>query len=283
MKHKNWLVGLLVAMLALSSTGFAYAQAPQPPLGRGDRRGALIEGEVTAIDGDALTVETRHRGTLTVQTDESTRFRAKGDPDFSLADIRAGDTIAAQGRFVEAGTLLARVVALVPPELSDQARGRVTAVEGDTITIDDADGNPIEIATSDETRFRVKGQPDVSIDDVEVGMNLGAIGQFDAGGVLAAKHVVAAQPRGPKGGPIEAGKVASVDGAELTLEFPDGSTLAVTTDASTIVIVRGDEGPALGSIGDVSEGAPVVVMGVPSGNGNSIAARVILLGRGPQS
>jgi len=288
MKHKSLLVGLLVGLLAFNSVGFASAQGPVPgevtgprPPARRNPPAVEIKGEIIAIEGNALTVETGGRGVLTVHTDGHTQFRAKDDPDFSLADLRVGDTIAARGRLVGERALLARVVLLIPVEVADSAGGRVTAISGGTISVEDKDGNVIDIVTSADTRFRVRGKPNASIDDIEVGMGVGAVGQFDTGGALRAKVVIAAELRGPKGGPVEAGRVSEMNDDTFVLSFPDGSTLGITTDAATIVITRGDDGPVLGSLGDVTEGANVVVMGIPSSSGGSLAARVILLGNGP--
>ena len=281
MKHKTLLVGLLVGLLAFGGIGLAHAEGPKP-FGRDGRRGATVVGKVTAIDGATLTIDTPHRGSITVQTGAQTRFRAKDNPQFSLADIEVGDALAARGRFTREGAFAARIVILVPNELSDSARGKVTTVSGSTITIEDREENAVDVATSADTTFRVKGKPEASIDDIQAGMLLGAIGQFDAGGALVAKRVVAARPRGPKGGPAEVGRVAVVNGDEFTLSFPDGSTLTVTTDASTLVITRSEDGVSLGSPGDVKEGARVAVMGVPSEDGRSIAARVIIATGGPR-
>lgn len=281
MKGKRVWVGLLVGMLAYSSVGVAFAQGTQPPA-RIDRRLAVVEGEVSAIDGQTLTVETLHRGTLAVQTDENTRFRARDDADFSLADIEVGDTIAARGHFTGSDTLQARLVLLVPDEVADHARGKVVAVDGDTIRIEDKDGNSIDVITTADTRFRVKGKPDASIDDVKVGMLLGAAGAFDAGGALVAQHVIAAEARGPRGGPIEGGVVAAVDGNQFVIDYPDGSSLTVVADAATLVIKRGDagDGAAHGSLSDVVEGSRIIALGIPSGDKSSLTARVILLGGG---
>jgi len=288
-------VGLLVGLLVFSSVGFAYAEqrsprpqgvGGQPPLGRGEWRGTLIEGEVTAIEGATLTVATQHRGEISVQTDADTKFRVRDNADFSLADIQVGDTIAAKGRFIDESTLAARVVMRAPAELADTAHGKVTAIEGDTITIEDKDGNVTHIVTSADTRFHLKGNPDASIEDIAVGMSLGAAGQFDANGALIAKRVMAGEPREPrrreslKGGPLAGGKVAEVNGGAFAINYPDGSTLTVATDASTLVITRGEEGPALGSLSDVSEGAHILAIGVPSEDGSSFAARVIMVGFG---
>ncbi|HEY4691521.1 MAG TPA: DUF5666 domain-containing protein [Anaerolineae bacterium] len=277
MTRRTLLVGLLVGLLVFSSAGFAYAD-PARPLAPGARRGATIEGEVTAINGDALTVQTEHRGTLTVQTDEHTRFRAKGDPGFSFADIKIGDTIAANGRFTGESTLLARVVVLVPADVADAVTGKVTAVNGDEITIEENGDAVVTIITTADTTFRVNGKPGASIEDVQAGTLIAAAGQFDADGALIARHVVARQPRTYDGGPVAGGKVAEVNGGEIVVSYPDGSSLTITTDASTLVIKRGEGGPVLGSLGDVAVGARIVAMGVPSSDGNSLAAKVILIG-----
>jgi hypothetical protein len=265
----------------LSSVGLAYAEAPKPLNEQLDRRGALVKGEVTAIAGDTLTVQTEQRGMLTVQITGRTRFRAPDDANFTLADIKVGDTLAVRGRFVDDKTLVAQVVQFLPAEVADDVRGRVTAVNGSTITVEDKDGNATDIVTSADTRFRVQGQPDASIDDVKVGMLLGAAGQFDANGDLIARHVIVRDmpERKFKGGPIAGGEVAEVNGGEFVLKYLDGSSLTVTTDASTLVITRGENGPALGSLSDVTEGARIVAMGIPSGDSGSLAARVILIGQ----
>lgn len=103
-----------------------------------------------------------------------------------------------------------------------------------------------------------------------------------ASGVLAAKHVVAREPRTYQGGPVAGGKVAEVSGSNLVVEYPDGSTLTVTTDASTLFVKRGDasRGAMIGSLSDVTEGARVLVFGIPSSDGKSLAARTILVGQG---
>jgi hypothetical protein len=277
-KFSRWIMCGLAVTLALGSAGFAYAEPGGPP--RQARRGALIQGEVTAIAGDALTVETERRGEITVQTDADTKFRAKDNADFSLADIQVGDTIAARGRFIDDTTLQARLVALVPPELADHVRGEVAAIDGDTLTVEDKDGNEVGVVTSADTRFHLRGKPDASIDDIEPGMRLAAAGQFDADGNLAALQVLAGEPRERrllKGGPIVAGKVSEVNDGEFVLLYPDDSTLTVTTGASTIVITRGENGPTLGSLEDIEQDARIVVLGVPSEDGSRIDARVILL------
>ena len=279
----RWLAGLLVGLLVFSSAGFVYADASAPGAVAAPRpRGPMIKGEVTAISGDTLTVQTERRDAITVQITGRTIFRAKDDPNFTLADLKVGDVIAVKGRFANDNALVAHVVLLVPADMAGEVRGRVTAIDGGTITVEDKDGKPTNVLTSDETKFRIEGKPEATIADVQVGMLLGAVGQFDANGALMAKHVLAREmpERKLKGGPIGGGEVSSVNGDEFVIKYLDGSSLTVTADASTLVITRGDalRAPALGTLGDVKVGGRILAMGIPSSDGSSLAARVILVG-----
>ena len=286
MKRTTLLAGWLAGLLMLGNVGFTYADAPKPPAAQADRRGPIVKGEITAIDGDALTVQTEHRGALTVQITGRTRFRAKDDPNFTLADLKVGDVIAVQGRFTGENTLAAQLVLLVPPDMIDDAHGRVTAIDDDTITVEDKDGSAVDVLTSADTKFHVKGVEDATIDDVTVGMVLGAVGRFDAGGALRAKQVIAGpmpepRKREGKGGPVQGGEVSSVSDGQIVIKYLDGSSLTVTTDKDTLFIQRGDaaRGPAVGSLSDVKAGKRIVAMGTPSNDGSALAARVILIGR----
>ena len=286
MKRNTLFVGLLVAVLMLSSFGFAYAEGSQP-LGRAQARVALVKGTVTGIDGDALTVQTGQRGTLTVKTGANTKFGRAQDTGglklekITLADIKTGDVVTVRGRFVDDKTLEARAVLLLPADMADDVRGKVTAIDGSTISVETRDGKTIHIITSAETRVRVKGKPDASVKDIEAGMLIGATGKFDADGALVARRILAGQPPKRtlfKGGSIAGGKVSSANGGQFVITHPDGSSVTVTTDASTLVITRGANGPAVGSLSDVKEGSRILALGVPSQDGSSLAARVILVG-----
>jgi hypothetical protein len=72
-------------------------------------RRQVIWGEVTDVEGTTLQVNTVD-GSVTVHTDENTRFRIPGDDDPGLDDIAVGDWIGAAGRWNADGSLQARVV-----------------------------------------------------------------------------------------------------------------------------------------------------------------------------
>ena len=278
MKGKSLIVGLFVGLLVFGSAGFAAADSARPPL----RPGVTVAGEVTAIDDHTLTIATEHRGVVRVRTNTDTRFRAPDNPDFSQDDIEVGDTIAARGSFADETTLEARLVVYISPELADRAHGRVTAVDGGILIIENRDGVTTRIITSADTKFHVRGDRDGSIDDVKVGMLLGAAGRLDANGILNAKHVFASErrePRWPRGGPVAAGRVSQANGSEYVLRYPDGSALTITTDASTIIVRQSGDGPVLGTLNDVIQGSLIVAIGIPSDGGDSLSARAILVGQ----
>ena len=101
------LLGTLAALVILGLVGgVAFAAEPNRRI-----RGL---GKVTAISGDTITVENR-RGTFDILTDEKTVFRARGVEDPTIKDIRVGDLVAGQVERQEDGTLLAKVVIVVPP------------------------------------------------------------------------------------------------------------------------------------------------------------------------
>jgi hypothetical protein len=78
----------------------------------------VVRGEVTDIEGTTLQVSTAD-GTMTVRTDENTRFRIPGDDDPGVDDIAVGDRIGAAGRWNVDGSLQARLV--VRPRQQGQA------------------------------------------------------------------------------------------------------------------------------------------------------------------
>jgi hypothetical protein len=84
--------------------------------------GSKVGGEITAINGTSLTLKARNGDVLTILTDENTQYRARGNKDFSFADLKVGDKVAVEGSAVEGqdNTILATVIGLKPVEHSDK-------------------------------------------------------------------------------------------------------------------------------------------------------------------
>jgi phage baseplate assembly protein gpV len=113
-----------------------------------------------------------------VITGENTRFWVPGVEEASLDDIAVGDTVVAGGTMTEEG--LRAVVVAVVPERPQRAvrRGVVTANDGTTLTLETA-GGTITVVTGEQTRFRVAGVENPTIDDVQVGFQALAAGRLD--------------------------------------------------------------------------------------------------------
>jgi hypothetical protein len=270
MKHKL-LMSLVVVALLMGTVGTAAA-APAADWGRDG-----VIGDVKVISGAVLTLTTPERGDVQVQTTDRTRYRAKDNPDFSLADLKVGDRVAVQGRWQD-GKLQANVVGLIPAELRDKALGQVQSISGSTIALTRPDGSALNVATTDGTKYHTKGLENPSLADIKVGDVVIATGVLEDD-TLTASHVGFQTPRA-KTGPLAAGKIATITGGTLTLEQPFGQSLTVTTDANTFVVQRGEDGLTVISVADVQVGDGVAVLGVRSSDGKSIAAKAIMVGNG---
>lgn len=270
MKHKL-LMSLVVVALLLTTVGTAAAAPAEV-----GNRDAVI-GDVKSISGTVFTLTTPERGDVQVQTTDRTRYRAKDAPDFSLADLKVGDRVTAQGRWQD-GKLQAIVVGLIPAELRDKAMGQVQSISGSTIAITKPDGSALSVATTNETKYHTKGIENPSLADIKVGDVIIATGVLEDE-TLTASHVGFQTPRA-KTGPLAAGKIATITGGTLTLEQPFGQSLTVTTDANTFVVQRGEDGLVVIGVSDLKVGDGVAVLGVRSSDGKSIAAKAIMAGDG---
>jgi len=265
------LMSLLVVALLLATVGTAAA-APAADWGKDG-----VVGDVRSISGNTFTLTTPERGDVQVQTSNRTRYRAKGNPDFSLADVKVGDRVAVQGGWQD-GKLQANLVGLIPDELRDKAMGQVQSITGSTIAITKPDGSPLSVATNAETKFHAKGIEDASLADIQVGDVIVATGKLEDN-MLTASHVGFQTPR-EKTGPMAAGKISAINGGTLTLEQPFGQSFTVTTDANTFVVQRGENGLEVIGVSDLKVGDGVAVLGVRSSDGKSIAAKAIMAGDG---
>jgi hypothetical protein len=136
-------------------------------------------------------------------TDAETQFHVPGVEDPSLADIAIDDIILAGGVKEEDG--LHAVVVAVTPERPRRAirRGAVSANDGSSLTLETPNGEVI-VLTDENTRFRVAGLEDATIDDVQVGFQAMAGGLLNpSDGTLLARMV------GTRPAPTDAGPGSS--------------------------------------------------------------------------
>jgi hypothetical protein len=151
-----------------------------------------LRGQVTAIAGSAITIR-RPDGSLTVVTDGHTRFRVPGVENPTLADVHIGDLVGILAFGQEDGTILVKAVNVLR---GIRFQGEVTAKEGAVLTLSTAKG-PLSVWTDAETRYRVPGVENPTLDDVHVGdqVRVAAVSQGASGGLLAKNIAVLPPPQ----------------------------------------------------------------------------------------
>lgn len=141
-----------------------------------------FHGQVAAIDGVNVTVNTLD-GLATVATDDRTRFEVPGVENPTLADVKVGDLVFVVAFGQEDGSMLAKLIAVRPKV---RFRGEVLAKNGATLTVATDRGN-VDVLTDANTRYRVPGVDNPTLDDVHVGDTVAviAVSQGAGGGLLA--------------------------------------------------------------------------------------------------
>ena len=160
----------------------------------GELRDHAVHGRVTAVEGQTLVIMTRE-GEKEVVTTSETYFHVPNVEEPNLDDIEAGCIIAALGQKDDDGTFTAQIVAVAPARRlrrtmvrRNMVFGEVMAIEGVTLTIETRRGEQT-ILTDANTRFRIPGVENPSIEDIEVGDRVIALGRRNEEGEFAARVV----------------------------------------------------------------------------------------------
>lgn len=271
MKSKLF-ASVLVGVVLLASVGVVAAA----PADAG--RANALTGNVTEISGSLLTVQTLAQGVVKVQTDSNTRFRMQNKGSAALSDIHLGDRIIAQG-WRDGDVLHANIVRILPSNLRDVVTGLVQSINGSTIVVTKRDGSTVNVVTTSATQFHAKDNANAALSNIKVGDALEAAGELSGGTLTAAQVRFGAAPkRQTAGGPIALGQIKSVTGSALTLNTGFGGSLTVDLGSSTFIVLRGQNGPTLGSPADLTQGTGIMVIGPRSSDGTSINAIAILVG-----
>lgn len=152
-------------------------------------------------------------------------------------------------------------VALAAPDEAQGilVTGQVTAISGDTFDMQSRQGREVKVQTDTQTRFRVRGVQNATIDAIKIGDVVAVRGQR-AGDALHAK-VVAVLP--PQLRDQVAGQVTAIQGATLALEDKDGQAVNVLTTAVTLF--RSKDNPNA-TLADIKVGDLVTAVGVREGD-----------------
>lgn len=153
-------------------------------------------------------------------------------------------------------------------------RGRITAIAGNSISIEMRGGNLATILTTESTTFVRDGEA-ATLEDFEEGDGIKARGRRNEEGnfVAAAVHGRSERPEPPADGSRVGGEVVGVDvgAGTLTINTRDGATVVIYTTPETS-IVRNRQ-PA--TLADFEVGDRLRARGERDPDGSFVAERIL--------
>jgi hypothetical protein len=178
-----------------------------------------IQGDVTAISGNTVTVKTTEGEVYTVSTGPNTRFRKQRD-QITITDLHPGDMVAAIGdKDAKAHTVGAMFVMVMDKARYEQMQaefgktwtaGTVQSIKGTNITIQRTDNVTQTIAVDANTAFR-RRREDITLPDIKVGDTISARGALHDGNFAATEVNVG---RGGMGGGMGFGQGRQRSGSQ---------------------------------------------------------------------
>lgn len=174
-KKKILVVGLVALILTatVASAALAASGIEMPAIldGPGDgpgggRRGGGLRGEITAIGTDEFTLQPLDGDEITIAVDDETRY--VGDLS-SFTDLEVGMEVGvALPRDGEDQALAKAVVSGAQLDAA-RARGEVTDVNSDSLTIETRDGESLTFEVTADTEFHSRDDSVQSLSDISVG------------------------------------------------------------------------------------------------------------------
>jgi hypothetical protein len=142
-------------------------------------------GVVTAVNGNSLTLTGFDARTYTISTGSSTVYQRAGQAS-TASDIAVGSLISAEGTLSSDGsTLNALEVTIELPHVA----GQVTAVNGNTLTVQSPDGTTATVLLTGTTTYSAGPQGTASKSDITTGSFIVAEGTLGSDGSLTALQV----------------------------------------------------------------------------------------------
>jgi len=137
---------------------------------------AEVQGAVSAVGTDSITVTTSGQGDVTVTVDANTRIRKDGQT-IAIGDIQTGDAVEAKGTRVDAQTILASEITVESQTETEEAevQGTVSAVGTDSITVTTSGQGDVTVNVDANTRIR-KDDRTIAIGDIQKGDSVEAKG-----------------------------------------------------------------------------------------------------------
>ena len=147
-------------------------------------RGALRDITIKSIDGSNLSLATDDGWTRTIAVTGTTTI-TKGGATIAVGDLAVGDQIRFSQTKAADGTYTITAIRVVLPTIA----GKVTAINGNDVTVTQRDGTTATIHVSGSTSYTVQGVTNPTLSDVKVGALIVAEGTLRTDGSLDAARV----------------------------------------------------------------------------------------------
>jgi hypothetical protein len=177
-----------------------------------------VGGQITAIDGATITLQSFRGETAKVRVTSATRFM-KDRADAKMSDFKVGDWVFAAGEQGKDGAWTAQMLRArgggegragrvgqtggmrARPEDNGKSYilGTITKIDGTKLTVKKPDNTEQVIEVGDDTSFRNDRRESVTLIDVKVGDFVRGPGEIK-GGVFVPRELTAGAPRGSRPG-----------------------------------------------------------------------------------
>ncbi len=197
-----------------------------------------VEGRITAVTGQDVTITPERGGAVTVHVASSTRIRISGSGGSrpgTLADLAAG--MKAEAEYDPVSLVAEKIEAREAEEHPAEVEGRISAVDAGagTVSILPGRGTEVVLHTDAATRISRNGAA-ATLADLRAGDKVEA--RYAPASLLAsrieARSEVPPQPRAQ----VE-GRVTAVTASSLTILPERGAAVTLTVDATTQIFLRG--------------------------------------------
>jgi Cu/Ag efflux protein CusF len=204
-----------------------------------------VEGTITALAGQDVTITPEHGSAVTVHANASTVIKitdASGTHTASLADLATG--MRAEADYDPVSLVADHIQARAAEQHQGEVEGKVTAVDATagTISIASEHGASVILHTGSATLVSRNGAA-ATLADIKVGDSAEA--RYDATTLLASR--IDARGETPDTHAAVAGQVTAVGASSLTITPEHGGAVTLTVDATTKIFL-GDTAATLADV-----------------------------------
>ncbi|MEN6371934.1 MAG: DUF5666 domain-containing protein [Armatimonadota bacterium] len=224
--------------------GAQWWPGEQPGKKAPNAQNSVIEGTVTKVDANYITLQTK-LGELAFTVTDETRVMVRGNKAV-ITDVKTGDPARIEFTLAQDNSRLARAVVISQPRIN----GKITTLTDKGFTLTNMDTNKTwNIWLTDNTRILSHGYAG-TINDLRVGYMAGVQGDENNDSINAKR--VEFSPT------VIKGVITQVSGDQIQVETLKKVLVTVSVDNATSILIRPRVGANIkGSFSDLKQGMPV--------------------------